>query len=69
MKRNPLEPASTLLCKLGSIAVHVEEGLSKDGHPFDLVVLQQLLGDAEVRTWLDAMAKMALLPVKRGGKR
>lgn len=55
----------SLFTKLGSIVVHAEELLSSDGHAFDRAALESLLADGEVREWLDDMAAMALLPVKR----
>lgn len=58
-------PPMSLLCKLGSIAIHTEELRSDDGHPFDAAALDQLLADTEVRQWLDAMKGAALLPKKR----
>lgn len=63
---NPLkDPPVTLLIKLGSLAVHVEEMLSSQGHPFDRDVIFQLLADPEVKDWLAAMDRLALLPKKR----
>lgn len=61
----PLKPKASLLVKLDSIVVHVEEGISPTGHHFDGIALQQLLNDQEVKTWLSAMDKMAFLPKKR----
>lgn len=61
----PLKPSAALLCKLGSIVIHVEEFLSPQGHHFDKSALDKLLDDAEVREWLKAMDVMALLPRKR----
>lgn len=63
---NPLKPSTSLLCKLGSIVVHVEEMLSPSGHQFDKTALDQLLKDSEVREWISGMDKLAMLPVKRG---
>jgi len=60
---NPLKPASTLLCKLGSIAVHADELMSDQGHPVDRIALIALLEDAEVVAWVKAMG--VYLPVKR----
>lgn len=60
-----LTPPATLLVKLGSLAVHVEEGMSENGHAFDAAAVRGILADPEVRAWLDAMDGMALLPVKR----
>ena len=55
----------TILVKLGSIVVHVEEMLSPDGHDFDRQAILSGLSDPEVREWLAAMDALALLPVKR----
>ena len=62
---NPLKPPASLLCKLGSIAVHVDEGLSAKGHEFDFVALKGLLEDPEVAEWLKQMDKLAFVPKKR----
>jgi hypothetical protein len=62
---NPLEPGLTLLCKLGSIAVHTDEFLSPHGHVVDHAALHGLLKDREVQLWLKAMRELALLPEKR----
>jgi hypothetical protein len=62
---DPLKPTAALLCKLGSIVVHVEEGLSSKGHEFDIIALRQLINDPAVQGWLYDMGKLALLPVKR----
>jgi hypothetical protein len=60
-----LKPPVSLLCKLGSIAVHVAELHSPDGHAYDRAALDQLLNDAEVTAWVDEMGKAGFLPVKR----
>lgn len=62
---NMMQPSAALLCKLGSIAVHVEELLSPEGHSFDRAALGTLLADAEVREWLHAMDSAAMVPKKR----
>jgi hypothetical protein len=64
-KTNPLKPDASLLCKLGSIAVHAEEIISPDRHEVDIVAINTLLTDPEVKDWVAAMTKMAMLPVKR----
>lgn len=64
---DPLKPPATVLVKLGSIAIHVEEMLQPHGHAFDKHALDSLMNDPEVAHWLSAMDKMALLPVKRKG--
>jgi len=61
---NPLKPNAGLLCKLGSIAVHVEEATAT-GHAFDVAALGSLLSDPEVMEWMAEMDKLALLPKKR----
>lgn len=62
---DPLKPGPSLLCKLGSIAIHVDEMLSPAGHPLDKMALHGLLVDPEVQEWLQAMNNMALIPRKR----
>ncbi len=54
----------TLTIKLASIAVHLDEMLSADGHDFDRLTIRSLLDDAEVSAWLDRIDPV-LLPVKR----
>ncbi len=61
----PLSPSAALLCKLGSIIVHAEELTSPKGHVVDKIALEQLTNDPEVQAWMEAMRKMAMLPVKR----
>jgi hypothetical protein len=58
-----LQPNPSLLCKLGSIAVHAEEMLSPGVHPFDKVALESLLSDPEVRQWIKDMG--SYLPAQR----
>lgn len=60
-----LKPPLTVLCKLGSLAVHVEEARSKIGHPFDWSAIDSILSDQEVKEWLAVMDRGAFLPVKR----
>lgn len=64
-----LHPSPQLLVKLGSIAVHADEALSDDGHPFDIDAVKHLLSDPEVQTWIWDMQKQALLPLKRSQDR
>lgn len=58
-------PPVALIAKLGSILVHVEEGLSDDGHHFDWTATRSLLSDREVQQWIDGLRANALVPVKR----
>lgn len=62
---NPLHPPASLLVKLGSIAVHVDELKSPSGHHFDKIAVASLLNDAEVVDWIAQMSAMAMLPRKR----
>mgnify|MGYP001566040157 CR=1 FL=1 len=61
-------PSLTLLVKLGSLVIHIEEMLSDTGHSFDIDAITSLLNDKEVKTWIAEMNKDALLPVKRSHK-
>lgn len=62
---DPLKPSASLLIKLGSMVVHLEEMMSSKGHDFDKHALDTLYADEEVKAWFAAMNKMAFLPVKR----
>lgn len=63
---NPAKnPHTSLLVKLGSIAVHAEEAISEKGHHFDISALKSLLNDHEVKQWLSEMDALALIPKKR----
>lgn len=62
---DPLKPEVSLLVKLGSIVVHVEEMESPDGHHLDKAALKTVLEDEEVKAWLEQMDAMALIPKKR----
>lgn len=58
-------PPIGLIAKVGSILVHVDEGLSDDGHRFDWTAVRSLLADREVQQWITALQSHALVPVKR----
>lgn len=62
---DPLAPPPRLLAKVGSILVHVEEMLSPQGHRFDRAALEATMNDPEVKEWLEALDKLALVPKKR----
>ena len=62
---DPFKPPVTTLVKLGSIVVHFDEATMPGGHQFDMHTARTLLEDHEVKAWLEAMNKMAMLPVKR----
>ena len=64
-KPDPLKPPIGLLVKLGSIVVHVDEMLSPDGHEFDRGAVEIGMADSELKAWIAAMTKLAMLPVKR----
>lgn len=55
----------SIISKLGSILVHLQELLSPGAHEFDSTVLKQLLDDPEVKGFLGDIDP-ALLPVRRG---
>jgi hypothetical protein len=62
---NQLQPSVGLLCKLGSIVVLVDEGLSIKGDHFDVETIKNLLNDPELKEWLAMMDRHALIPKKR----
>ena len=62
---NPLKPGADVLVRLGSLAVHVDEFISEDGHEADLHAIKSLLDDDILKNWLEDMRKGAWLPVKR----
>jgi hypothetical protein len=62
---DPLRPSVTTLVKLGSIIVHFDEATMPGGHEFDMHTARTLLEDYEVKAWISAMNKLAMLPVKR----
>lgn len=64
-EKTMLTPTVSLLVKLGSIAVHIEELQSDDGHAFDRIAVQSLLNDPEVVEWVRHMDKAGFLPKKR----
>lgn len=56
----------TLACTLGSLAVHIEEMLDNTDPAtilFDRAAIRTLLGNPELREWIDEMG--AMLPQKR----
>lgn len=65
MANGPFSPTKSLLVKLGSIIIHLQEYQSPRGHPYDLETANSLLNDDEVKRWLGLMNGMGLLPVKR----
>ena len=60
-----LKPSVGVLVKLGSLAVHIDEYLSENGHPYDKEAINTLLSDTELEEWIAEMSKMAMLPEKR----
>ena len=58
-----LKPSMQLLAKIGSLLVHLEEGLSDNGHSFDLMALSSGMKDPDVREWIREMGP--LVPKKR----
>ncbi len=60
-----LHPEVPLLCKLGSIVMHVDELFSDDSHAFDKIALEQLMKDPDVQEWILEMDGLSLIPKKR----
>lgn len=60
-----LKPSASLLCKLASIAVHVDEYFSDDGHHFDREAMLSAVRDPEVAEWVGQMSAASLAPRKR----
>lgn len=56
----PCKLTMSLMIKLASIAIHVEELLSSDGHEFDEKAIEGLLADAEVKAWLASIPAVYL---------
>lgn len=69
MADETLTPSTALLCKLGSIARHVQEATDREGHWMDLAAVETLIADPEVQGWMQGMDRLALLPVARRGGR
>ena len=61
-----MAPSITLLCKLGSIAVHADEMTEPGAHEFDVIAMRQLVNDPEVKQWIADMG--AMLPLKRSAR-
>lgn len=59
------EPSLSLLVKLGSVIIHVQEYLGPDGHPLDRMAFENVAKDPDVKAWLEEGTDLALLPVKR----
>ena len=64
-KKDILKPSVSILCKLGSLFIHIEEVLSKEAHEFDIAAIKQILNDEEVKEWILEMDKLALITKKR----
>ena len=62
---SPLKPSATLLCKLGSMAVHLDEWRGDGGVQIDYTTAMLILDDPEVYEWLSDMTELGLLPLKR----
>lgn len=58
-------PPVSLLAKLGSIVVHVDEGAGEGGRAFDWAAIGSLIADREVQDWLTGMDNKGLLPKRR----
>jgi hypothetical protein len=62
-------PTPATLAKVGSIVVHCREYFSTDGHEFDREALMALLIDPDVRMFIEAGQKLAMVPEPRTAKR
>lgn len=60
-----MNPSTSVLAKLASIVVHVEEMTSDNGHEVDRIALETLLSDPEVQTFIRAGRTLAMVPEKR----
>ena len=58
-----MEVSTSIVAKLGSLVVHIEEYFSADSHPLDKTAIESLLMDAELRQWM--MKNKILFPLKR----
>jgi hypothetical protein len=59
----------SVVVKLGSILVHIDEGLTAEGHPFDFETIRSLLADRDIQALLKFLDRDGLLPLRRDGIR
>ena len=57
-----------LFASLGSLAVHVDEALSPDGHRFDALAMQGITAQPNVQQFVGALQAQGLVPEKRTKK-
>ena len=62
---DPFRPDLKLLVKIGSALVHADEFMGPKGHELDKTAYDDLMRDAEVKTWLSDLTAKGYLPVKR----
>ena len=55
----------TLVAKLGSLVVHVQEYLSRNSNPVDRSAIETIINDPEINAWVKELEKDALVAVKR----
>jgi len=65
MNTHPLKPSICLLCKLGAVISYADELRAPLNHPSGNTNLDALLDDPDVKAWIEAMAKLTLLPKQR----
>lgn len=58
-------PSDGIIPLLGSLAIHIEEYLSPDGHDADRYAIEGILTHPEVKAWLAELDAFCLLPRKR----
>lgn len=62
---DPFKPSKQVLVALASLAAHIDEMMTAGGHPFDKYAVITCLNSPGVRDWMDKMAELGFLPVKR----
>ena len=62
---DPLQPEPSVLAKLASFVVHVDEFNSPNGHDYDMEAVKALLQDDELNHWIIAMRHIGMAPMKR----
>jgi hypothetical protein len=58
-------PSPSVIVSLASLAVHVDEAMSPNGHELDAQAIKGILGDPFVQEFLERLRPMGLLPEQR----
>lgn len=64
-----MDPDVSVLAKLASLVVHLQEAEGEGGHWFDIAAVKSLINDGGIKEWTEAMQKIGLAPVKRSTPR